>query len=149
MAYFCTSCGAEIPGAAAFCQKCGKAVPGALPAPAATIEEPRQGLEDNVAAALAYLLFPAIFFLVVEPYDQNRYIRFHSFQAIFYNCAWVIINGIFRATSLWHVPALHELVSIAMFIGWLIALIKANQGEMFKLPIVGDIAEKLAAPENR
>jgi uncharacterized membrane protein len=41
-------------------------------------------MADNVAGMLAYItIIPAIVFLVMEPYNRNRFIRFHSWQSIF------------------------------------------------------------------
>ena len=55
------------------------------------------GLTDNVAGALAYVtIIPAIVFLILEPYNRKRSIRFHSFQCIFFAIAW---------TALWIVLA--------------------------------------------
>ena len=58
----------------------------------------QSGLSDNAAGALAYVtIIPAIIFLIVEPYNKNSYIRFHSWQSIFLGIAWFrdrhFING--------------------------------------------------------
>ena len=51
------------------------------------------GLSPNVAALLAYLLWiPAILWLVMEPYNKDRFIRFHSFQALFLGLAWFALS---------------------------------------------------------
>jgi hypothetical protein len=48
----------------------------------------QSGLSDNAAGALAYVTFiPAIIFLIVEPYNKNSYIKFHSWQSIFLGIA--------------------------------------------------------------
>ena len=51
------------------------------------------GLQTNVAAALCYLvgLVTGIIFLVLASYNQNSTIRFHAFQSIFANVAWIIL----------------------------------------------------------
>ena len=47
------------------------------------------GLSDNAAGALAYLtVIPAIIFLIVEPYNKNSFVRFHSWQCIFLLSRW-------------------------------------------------------------
>src|SRR5579863_2983330 len=98
---FCATCGAEVSGR--FCQKCGaplEAPPGPAPAvnpavnpmPAPQIA-PSVGMTDNLAGALCYLIgfITGILFLVLAPYNQNRTIRFHAFQSIFLNIAWVAL----------------------------------------------------------
>lgn len=147
---FCSSCGAEVGGNAAFCPKCGKstgaapAVGGAGPsagaAPAAT---PGEGLQDNVAGLLCYFLIPAIIFLVMEPYNRNKFIRFHAFQSIIYEIVWIILVAVVSPLPIIDLILL-PLLSLAFFIGWVVCMIKAFQGQMFKLPVIGPIAEKQA-----
>src|SRR6266403_1486069 len=90
---FCPSCGSQVDGR--FCPKCGTAVAaeagvgGTIPPPAAPAAQ-ASGLTENMAAALCYLLFcipGGVLFLVLAPYNQNRTIRFHAFQAIFFGAA--------------------------------------------------------------
>jgi uncharacterized membrane protein len=140
---FCNMCGAQIADGTTTCAACsGRAA--VAPAGAAS------GMADNVAGMLAYVtIIPAIVFLVVEPYNKSRFVRFHSFQSIFFSVAW---------TALWialnivaHIPLLGfltiliwPLVGLAGLVIWVILLLKANQGLMFKLPVIGDMAEKQA-----
>jgi uncharacterized membrane protein len=107
-------------------------------------------MADNVAGMLAYItIIPAIVFLVVEPYNKSRFVRFHSFQCIFFAVAW---TALWIALSIFaHIPILGwlsiliwPLIGLAGFIIWIILLVKANQGQMFKLPFIGDLAEKQA-----
>lgn len=109
------------------------------------------GLSENAAGGLAYItVIPAIIFLFVQPYSKSRYVRFHAWQCIFMTIAWWVIDiGIwifghmlvfFRLLTL----GLYPLVALAMLILWLMVLIKAFNGEKFKLPVIGDLAEKQA-----
>jgi len=107
-------------------------------------------MTDNVAGMLAYVTFiPAIIFLVVAPYNRNRFIRFHSFQCIFLCVALLVLH--FGLGVLSVVPFLavitfpiHMLINLGAFILWIVLLLKANQGQMYKLPFIGDLAEKQA-----
>src|SRR6476661_7979915 len=106
---FCSNCGAEVQGR--FCAKCGTPMaaaaapgPSAPPPDAAPLPPPgtavqAAGLEENMACALCYLvgLLTGVLFLVLAPYNQNRLIRFHAFQSIFLNLAWI---GIFIVLSI-------------------------------------------------
>jgi uncharacterized membrane protein len=108
------------------------------------------GLTDNMAGALAYFTFvPAIVFLVLEPYNKNRFIRFHSFQCLFVTAALIAISVALGILSL--IPflglvtiPLHFLLMLAAFVLWLILTVKAYQGQKFKLPVIGDMAEQQA-----
>ena len=145
---FCNMCGTQIPDGTITCAACASRIPTAG-APVATAA-PAQGMSDNVAGMLAYFtIIPAIIFLVVEQYNRNRFIRFHSFQSLFFAVAWTVL---WIALSIFvHVPffgwlsfLIWPLVGLAGFIIWIVLLLKANQGKMYKLPVIGDMAEKQA-----
>ncbi len=147
---FCPSCGAQIPAGATACPACAGI--SATPPAGATTAAPAAGLTDNVAGMLAYItIIPAIVFLVLEPYNQRRFIRFHSFQCIFLTVAFMALGiglsiiSMIPFLGLIMIPV-HFLVWIGAFALWIILLIKANQGQMFKLPVIGDMAEKQAGP---
>jgi uncharacterized membrane protein len=138
---FCSTCGTQMADGAA-CPKCAGGSAAVAPSAA--------GLTDNVAGALAYVtIIPAIVFLVLEPFNKKRFVRFHAFQCLFFAVAW---------TALWivlafigHIPFLGwatiivwPLISLLGFVVWLILVIKAYQGQMFKLPVIGDMAEQQA-----
>ncbi len=152
---FCPSCGGQVANTATFCPSCGKAVGqataggyGTAPAPAAA--PATGGLADNVAGMLAYItIIPAIIFLVMEPYNKKPFVRFHSFQSIFFGVAWVVLAialSIIGAIPVlgWATLLLWPLLGIGFLIVWVILLIKANGGLMWKLPVIGDLAEKQA-----
>lgn len=103
----------------------------------------QSGLNDNTAGALAYItIIPAIIFLVAAPYNQNSYIRFHAWQCIFLHIAWFAIGIIAIIPILgWIVFAVGAIV---LFIAWIMCILKALKGERFKLPFIGDLAEKQA-----
>jgi len=99
---------------------------------------------------LAYVtIIPAIVFLVVEPYNRNRFVRFHAFQSIFFAIAWtalwIALNIIAHIPFLgWLTILIWPLVGLAGFVIWIVLLLKANQGQMWKLPVIGDMAEQQA-----
>lgn len=145
---FCPSCGSNIPAGATACPACagGSATP---PAGAPTAAS-SAGLTDNVAGMLAYItIIPAIVFLVLEPYNKRRFIRFHSFQCIFLTVAFIALGIVLSIITM--IPFLglimipvHFLIWIGALVLWIILLMKAYQGQMFKLPVIGDMAEKQA-----
>jgi len=112
------------------------------------------GLSDNIAAALAYVtIIPAIIFLVLEPYSRIPLVRFHSFQSIgFCILAFVLQVILMIAEELlrfipgsWMLFSIcHLLLGLGLFVAWLVMILKASKGEWYKLPIIGDFAEKLA-----
>jgi uncharacterized membrane protein len=85
---------------------------------------------------------PAIIFLVVAPYNQNATIRFHSWQSIFLGIAWFAISLVAIIPILgWLVFAVG---SLALFVVWILCILKAFQGGKFMVPIIGPLAAKQA-----
>jgi uncharacterized membrane protein len=113
-------------------------------------QTPQTGLSDDAASGIAYITFiPAIIFLATAPYNQKRLIRFHSWQSIFLTVAYVVVQ--IALTILGHIPFLGlifgfvgMLIGLGFFILWLIVLIKTFNGQMFKIPVIGDFADKQA-----
>jgi uncharacterized membrane protein len=147
---FCSSCGAQIADGATVCAACAGRGPVAA-VPVSTVG----GMSDNVAGMLAYItIIPSIIFLVMEPYNKNRFVRFHSFQNLFFAGALIVcwIAFAILAMMLAFIPILgHILIALCWFalaIGafavWIIMMLKANGGQMWKLPVIGDMAEKQA-----
>jgi len=146
MASFCSSCGAQVADGAAFCPACGKSSTqstggGAAAAPAQS-PSTAGGLSDNAAGLLAYFVLPAIIFLIIEPYNKNRFVRFHSFQGLILGIAAFLANMILAMTGIGLL--LTPFIWLGHIIVAVICMIKANGGQMFKLPLIGDFAEKQA-----
>jgi uncharacterized membrane protein len=104
----------------------------------------QSGLSDNAAGALAYVtIIPAIIFLIVEPYNKNSYVRFHSWQSIFLGIAAFAIEMILSI-----IPIVGWIIIPFFLIGflivWIIVLLKASKGERYKLPLIGKYAEQQA-----
>jgi len=143
---FCSMCGTQIPDGSTACAACAGRTPSSTPsaAPAA------QGLAENVAGLLAYVtIIPAIVFLVIEPHNRNRFVRFHSFQSIFLFlsafAAHIALSIITIVPFMIFLTApLHFLVFFGTVILAIVCAIKANANQMWKLPVIGDLAEKQA-----
>jgi|ERR1035441_1977527 uncharacterized membrane protein len=106
-------------------------------------ETPQSGLSNNAAGALAYVtIIPAIVFLLVEPYNKSSYVRFHSWQSIFLGIA------AFALSFINIIPILGQIIfllgMLLLFVLWIIVLLKALKGERYKLPFIGNLAEKQA-----
>jgi uncharacterized membrane protein len=111
------------------------------------------GPKDNFIAGMAYVTFiPAIVFVLVEPFKRNPFVRFHSFQSIFLAVATILAGIAMRIlySLLALIPVLGYLLAwlalgvvlLGWVILWLVLLVKALQGETFRLPLIGGLAEK-------
>lgn len=99
------------------------------------------GLEPNVAGVLCYLVgfISGIIIFLIE--KENRFVRFHAMQSIILNV--VIFIAVFVLTMIpfigWIISFIIAPVSLIL---WLFMMYKAYQGEMYKLPIIGDFSEQ-------
>jgi uncharacterized membrane protein len=108
-------------------------------------------MSPNLAGTLSYLLgfITGILFLVLAPYNQDKFVRFHAFQSIFLSVAWFIVNVVLSMLIVmilpWGVSTMLSMLLGLAFLGiWILMMVKAYQGERFKLPVIGDLAEKQA-----
>jgi uncharacterized membrane protein len=110
------------------------------------------GLEENIESVLCYLFIwiSGLFFFFVE--DKNKFIRFHALQSILVFLpltilAWIFggFFGVFSYGPGWYFFAwISWFFWVLVIVMWLVLMVKAYQMIKFKLPIVGDIAEKNA-----
>ncbi len=121
--------------------------------------QPSAGLQQNVAAALCYLVgvLSGIVFLVLQPYNKDRLIRFHAFQSIFLWVAVIVLGIGLSILSIilgfipmigWIAGILMMLLSLVLWFGvffvWLYLMYKAYNNERVVLPVIGPLAEKQA-----
>ena len=142
---FCSACGADV-GGAAFCPKCG-----ASQSRGAVVATPSsEGLAENVAGLLCYagVWITGILFLLI---DKRPFVKFHAAQSIVVfgglmilriGVAMIIGFSGLLGFGLW--AAVGALIGLASFILWILLMVKAYQHELFKLPVVAEIAEGIA-----
>ena len=165
---FCQSCGTALVADTRFCQSCGSSTSLSEGVSVATSEGtvvamPSSGnieqktIDTNLVGALAYLagFITGIIFLVLDPYKSNSFVRFHAFQSIFFNIAWVafwifwmIVSAVLTPLTagvfgLIAVP-LMLIFTLAGFGIWIFLMYEAYQQTLFKLPIVGKFTAKQA-----
>ena len=162
----CQSCGTAIADDSRFCQTCGSpqeptagvsmpAVEGSATAGvmSPSAETGSKTMDTNVVGALTYVagFITGIVFLVLDPYKANSFVRFHAFQSIFFNVAWIgfwivwmilsavltpLTAGIFGLIAL----PLMFIFALGGFGIWIFLMLQAYQQKLFKLPIVGKFA---------
>jgi len=125
------------------------------------------GLAPNVAAALGYIWIVGLIFFFIE--KENKFIKFHGMQSVLYGALWfvviivltilsmilAVVGGVASAAAgdaggilgmlIWLISTIVWLfVPLAWLIGLIFGAIKAYQGSVFKFPIIGNMAEKIA-----
>lgn len=112
------------------------------------------GLAPNIASLLCYLCMPitGIVFLVIE--KENKDVKFHAWQATIFGVAYIVLLIVLQIlTAIMGAIAgflgalfgiLIPVVAVGVFVLWIICLIKAYQGERWKIPFLGEFAAKKA-----
>lgn len=98
------------------------------------------GLTENVAGLLCYILgfITGIIFLLIE--KENKFVRFHAMQSIITSGGLFVLQIVIGMLPyMWRISSLIGLAGLALAI---FLMYKAYQGEKYKLPVIGDLAEK-------
>ena len=150
MVRYCSQCGASVEGAR-FCGQCGERVESSStsqPRSSGVETESYSGvLSETQLGALAYATpIPAISFLLFEPFNRSRFLRFHSYQCLFLTLAAISLAAISGFVSVFQLlggllAITFEFVLIAL---WILAACKAWQGDQYGLPIIGGYADRHA-----
>jgi len=159
---FCANCGNKVGDNDKFCANCGAtrapgapagqtppqgSAPGVPMITASDNGESSTGMKTNVAGLLCYVGFwiTGIIFLVIE--KKSPIVRFHAAQSLL-TFGFISILSAVLGSIFWHVwflgGFLKFIIGIGAFILWIVLMVKAYQGEMYKLPIAGDIAAGIA-----
>jgi uncharacterized membrane protein len=134
--------------------------------PSAGTSSSGTGLDPKVAAALSYIWIVGLIFFFIE--KENKFIRFHALQSVLFGIANSIIMTVLAVIAMiltfafgfggamigggvglvvnlliWLIWLLFWLIGLGLFIGLIFAAVKAYQGQMFKLPFIGNMAEKI------
>jgi uncharacterized membrane protein len=160
---FCTACGTQVADGTAFCPKCGKPISAAPPAGHPAPPPPAQhhqgavggtGMEQNIASFLCYLVgwVTGIIFLIV---DKRPTVRFHAAQSIVVfgaiSILFFIIREVFYTSIFWAGVgmgwslgyAIYLIVELGAAVLWILLMVKAYQGQMFRVPVAANIADSL------
>jgi uncharacterized membrane protein len=99
------------------------------------------GLQANLAGLLAYalgLVTGLVFFLIEK---ESKFVKFHAMQSIAFSVVMFITGFILAFIPFIGIVG-GAVLNLAGLVVWIILMVKAYQGELFKLPVLGDFAEK-------
>lgn len=166
---FCTHCGSNIGSSDRFCAHCGSGqTAGASPAaeapppassPAPAPASPKTGgeLRPHIAALLCYIpiygWLASIFFITSDSYRRNRFVHFHALQALFLAVAYFLVRTMFGfSPNIFFEPwgfhshfGLLAFIRLAVIIIQVVGMVKVGKGEDYRLPVLGDLAERSMA----
>ena len=155
---YCCQCGSVVGAADIYCAKCGTRQPTGTATGHASPPPPPQdylsGMSPRTASLLCYVpvagWIAAIVVLASARFRYNSKVRFNAFQGLYLFVAWLIVDWVLSPMLRWpgHFGGPHIFwiipgaMKAAVFGAWIFMIIKASQDEVFKLPILGDLAEK-------
>ncbi len=157
---FCTQCGTEVQSSDVFCAGCGTRQ-GAAPSSKAESKtapgpqvppKPSGDFLQNLTARNASLLcyipvvgwVAAIIVLASEKFRHDRDVRFHAFQSLYLFVLYLFVEQVFGPIAR-HAEStrfLAQILQIVVFGSWIFMLVKTSQGENFRLPILGELADR-------
>lgn len=107
------------------------------------IQQKPYNLAPNVEAALSYLISPFTGIAVILMEKQNKFVRFHAFQSIFFGIAAFVLMTVFGAIPVigWVVAAI---LPVGFVILWLLLMWKAYNNVEYELPFIGKLAKDQA-----
>ena len=154
---FCSGCGSEVGSDVAYCPKCGRPISSSASAAPPAVAA-GTGLQENVAGLLCYVLgwlTGLVFFLI----DKRPFVRFHAMQSmITFGALHLLVfilatlgfaggfmggmsAGMMMGGAWW---LLYSIFNLLILVAWVVCMVKAYQGQRFKLPIVGNLAENFS-----
>jgi uncharacterized membrane protein len=132
----------------AYCGTCGARQPASAPPPIDYLH----GISPRTASLLCYIpilgWIVSIVVLAAARFRGNSRVRFHAFQGLYLFVAWLLVDWVIApmfGIAFWGPPlqnVVPGLLKAVIFGTWIFMIIKTSQDETYKLPILGDLAEK-------
>lgn len=145
---YCCQCGQTVGNQDVYCAVCGGRQPATSP-----VSDYLHGISPRTASLLCYIpilgWIVAIVILASARFRHDTRVRFNAFQGLYLFVTWLIVDWVigpmFSFPHMWG-PSFYKvfpaLMKAAVFGGCIFMIVKTAQDETFKLPILGDLAEK-------
>jgi uncharacterized membrane protein len=148
---YCNQCGTQVQPTDRFCAKCGGAQPG--PAPGGTAASDfLSGINTRTASLLCYIPVVgwlwAIVVLAAARFRHDTETRFNAFQGLYLFVAWLLVDWVVGPMFIFPMPhdfglrMIPKLLKVAVLGGWIFMIIKTAHGESYRLPIIGELADR-------
>ncbi len=146
---YCCQCGQTVGNRDVYCGVCGARQPVAAAAPPADY---LHGMRPRTASLLCYIpilgWIVSIVVLASSRFRSDSRVRFHAFQGLYLFVAWLLVDWVLGPMLSFDFggPPFHRvipgLMKAVIFVAWIFMMVKTSQDEIYKLPILGDLAEK-------
>lgn len=151
---YCNQCGTQCTPVDRFCAKCGTPQPVTGAGPSTDF---LSGVNSRTANLLCYIPVVgwiwAIVVLASARFRHDPEIRFNAFQGLYLFVAWLIVDWVVSPMFGWSTP--HELglryiprlMKLVMMGAWILMIVKTSQGEQYRLPVIGELADRSVAEQ--
>ncbi len=156
---FCTQCGNQVQPADTFCAACGarqgadagnaaKPGPGTSSATGKRSGDALSTMEPRTAAMLCYIplmgWIASIVVLAADRFRNDKDVRFHAFQGLYLFVLWLFVEWVFGPITRYSESTrfISKLLQAAVFGAWIFMIVKTKQGDNFRLPILGELADR-------
>jgi uncharacterized membrane protein len=147
---YCCQCGQKVASVDTYCASCGARQPASHPEP-----DYLHGIRPATASLLCYVplvgWLAAIIVLASSRFRRDMRVRFHAFQGLYLFVAWLIVDWVlsplFRFPGFGGPRIILGLLRGAIVVAWIFMMIKASRNEYYKLPILGELAERSVAEQ--
>jgi uncharacterized membrane protein len=168
---FCCQCGNQVAASDRYCGSCGTAQAAAPPPNSASSAPPNDIPRTepfspqfgfwNARTASRLCYFPwfgwiaCVLALASHRFQRDYEVRFHAFQGLYLFVAWLLVDWVvspmlrLSGYGLWQ-PMPHMsggMLHLLIFAAWIVMFFKAKRGEHYRLPIIGDLAERTVAEQ--
>jgi uncharacterized membrane protein len=152
---YCVQCGSQVGGADQFCARCGLRQSAHASGPGSATAAPPHpgfaaGISNRNAALLCYIPWvgwvAAIVVLASERFRRDTQTRFHAFQGLYLFVAWLLVEWVISPALWWDSFPMHRIIPealhLAILIAWVFMIIKVSHDEHYRLPIIGELADR-------
>lgn len=151
---YCTQCGTEVQSSDVYCPACGTrqdhaGAGGAKGAPASASGGEFLGhMSARTASILCYIPWvgwiASIVVLASNRFHENRDVRFHAFQGLYLFVAWLFVDWVFEPFTSYTAATqfIGKALKLAVLGTWILMLVKTSQDQLFRLPLLGDLADR-------
>lgn len=146
---YCCQCGNQVGTGDAFCARCGAKQP---PPPPNPVSDAISGMSPRTASLLCYIpvlgWIAAIVVLASTRFRKDATVRFNAFQGLYLFVAWLIVDWVIQPITFFPAPGPHlhhlipDLLKLVIFCAWIFMIVKVSHDQVYKLPILGELAEK-------
>ena len=149
---FCSQCGNLVGGRDAYCGRCGVRQPMGR-APAA---DPLSQISPRTASICCYIpgvgWIASIIVLASQKFRKDRVVRFHAFQGLYLFVSWLLIDWVveplFSFPAPFPIRHISGLLKLLLFAAWIFMIIKVRNGEDYRLPLLGELADRSAQEQH-